>query len=176
MKQHHTIVPAGPHRAPANTPSTPNIGQLRRRCPAPAGCYMWIMLATIFDVESDDSAPPSRLGRTPPSRQVRRLQPHDTGWLRRPPRPSVGGRDVGRAEPETGQSPSLATPTRRAQHASRGPYKNTVGSALPRRRIFSARFIRVYHSQNSFSASRSVQEIPASLRNCCSSGVAVCFH
>ena len=38
------------------------------------------------------------------------------------------------------------------------------------------RFIRVYHSQNSLSASRSVQEIPASLRNYCSNGVAVRFR
>ena len=83
---------------------------------------------------------------------------------------------MGRAEPDRAPPPSPATPTRRAQHASRGPHKNTAGSALRRRRIFSVRFIRAFHSQNSLSASRSVQEAPASLRNYCSNGMAVRFR
>lgn len=133
----------------------------------------WVVAVIAFDVGSNDSAPPipTQTDSTAPSGpNVCNLMTQTVKASNSPFLPA------GTLAKTYRTPPPLAIPTRKAQHASRGPYKNTTGPALRRWRIFSVRFIRTYRSQNSLSASRSVQEAPTSLRNYCSNGMAICFH
>ena len=133
----------------------------------------WVVAVIAFDVGSNDSAPPipTQTDSTAPSGpNVCNLMTQTVKASNSPFLPA------GTLAKTDRTPPPLAISTRKAQHASRGPYKNTTGPALRRWRIFSVRFIRTYRSQNSLSASRSVQEAPTSLRNYCSNGMAICFH